>query len=60
MNGRTLIGADIMDREDVGVVERCGGAGFLLEALEALPSAENAAGRTLIATSRPSRESCAR
>ena len=34
--GRALVGAEVEDGADVGVVQRPGGAGFLLEALDAL------------------------
>ena len=52
--------ADVVDREDVGMVEHPGGARFLLEAAEPSASSANEAGRTLTATSRASRVSFAR
>ena len=53
--------ADVVDRDDVGMVQGRGGAGLGLEAgQEARRRSAIAAGRTLIASSRWSRESRAR
>ena len=50
--------ADVVPREDVRVIQRRSGARFLLEALEPAGMGRGiGAGRTLIATSRPSRGS---
>ena len=52
-----LIRPDVVDRGDVWVVQDARGLGLLLEAAQAIGVDENDAGRTLIATSRPSRGS---
>ena len=58
--GRAVVAADVVDGEDVRMIERAGRACFLLEPAQPSASAANDAGSTLIATSRPSRVSCAR
>jgi hypothetical protein len=52
--------ADVVDRADVGVVERGGDARLALEPLERLGSASRSADRTLTATGRFRRRSSAR
>ena len=51
------MGPDVEEREDVGVVERGRGPRLLLKPSQALRVRANSAGRTLTATSRPSRVS---
>jgi hypothetical protein len=58
--GRAFVRADVEEREDVGVVERAGEAGLLLEAVQPVGSVRDAAEQTFTATARPSRGSRAR
>jgi predicted nuclease with RNAse H fold len=57
---RAVVRAEVVDRGDVRVIQPASGLRLLLEAPQRSGSLENVAGRTLIATSRLSRESRAR
>ena len=50
----------LVNGKNVGMVQRCGGTGFLLEAAQAVRVGGRDSGRTLMATSRSRRVSCAR
>ena len=58
--GDAGVGADVVDDEDVGVIQRGGRARLLLEALQAVGVSGHRVGSTLSATSRSSRVSRAR
>ena len=57
---RAFGGADVEDGDQAGMIERAGGAGFLLEAGDALVAVVNESASTFTATSRPMRWSRAR
>jgi hypothetical protein len=52
--------ADVIDAENVGMIECSGSLCFLLEAIQSITVLRSEAGRTLIATLRPSFVSRAR
>ena len=53
MKGLAVVLADVVDGADVGMVQRRGGAGFALEALQRLRSRASSSGRNFRATKRP-------